>query len=64
MKISSTMNLDQLAEIMGGSATEQEARHMRAALDGLGEWERTEDVPEDEWLKILDGAVAQAAHDD
>jgi hypothetical protein len=40
-----------------GNATEAEAMHMRAALEG---WDRTEDVPESEWLKMLDGAVAQA----
>jgi hypothetical protein len=64
MKISRSMDLAQLAERMGNNATEAEARHMRATLDGIGAWGRTEDVPEDEWLKILDGAVAQAQHDD
>lgn len=64
MKISSTMDLAQLAERMGNNATEAEALHMRATLEGIGAWERTEDVPEDEWLKMLDGAVAQAKHDE
>ena len=64
MKISSTMDLAQLAERMGNNATQAEALHMRAALEGIGAWEQTEDVPADEWLKILDGAVAQAQHDD
>ena len=58
------MDLAQLAERMGDEATEAEARHMRATLDGIGAWERTVDVPEDEWLKMLDGAVAQAKHDE
>jgi hypothetical protein len=64
MKISGTMDLAQLAERMGNNATEAEARHMRATLEGIGAWERTEDVPEDEWLKMLEGAVAQAKHDE
>ena len=63
MKISDTMDLDQLAERMGGNATEAEAMHMRAALDGLGRYSRTEDVPEDEWLRLVEGAVAQAKLD-
>ena len=63
MRISSTMDLAQLAERMG-DATEAEAMHMRATLEGIGAWERTEDVPESEWLKMLDGAVAQAKHDE
>lgn len=64
MKISSTMNLAQLAQLMGDNATEAEAIHMRATLDGIGAWDRTEDVPEDAWLKMLDGAVAQAKYDE
>ena len=63
MKISSTMDLGELAQRMGSEATEAEAAHMRAALDGLGRWERTEDVPADDWLKLAEGAVAQAKHD-
>jgi hypothetical protein len=62
MKISSTMNLGELAELMGDAATEAEARHMRDTLEGIGAWSRTEDIPEAEWLKMLDGAVAQAKH--
>lgn len=61
MRITDTMDLGALAERMGGTATIVEAAYMRDALDGLGRWERTEDVPADEWEKILDGAVAQAA---
>lgn len=64
MKISSTMNLAQLAQLMGDNATEAEAMHMRATLDGIGAWDSTEDVPEGEWLKMLDGAVAQAKYDE
>lgn len=64
MKISYEMKLDQLAERMGPEATEAEARHMRAALAGIGAWERTEDVPEGQWLALLDGAVAKAQHDE
>jgi len=64
MKINSTMNLAQLAQLMGDNATEAEAMHMRATLEGIGAWERTEDVPEDKWLQMLDGAVAQAKHDE
>lgn len=64
MKISITMNLAQLAQLMGDNATEAEAMHMRATLDGIGAWDSTEDVPEGEWLKMLDGAVAQAKYDE
>lgn len=64
MKINSTMDLAQLAERMGDSATEAEARHMRATLEGLGAWERTEDVPADEWLKLVEAAVDRAKHDE
>mgnify|MGYP003661735571 CR=1 FL=1 len=64
MKISSTMDLAQLAERMGDVATEAEARHMRATLEGLGAWERTEDVPENEWLRLIEAAVAQAEQDE
>ena len=64
MIINENMNLGELAERMGPDATEAEAAHMRASLAGLGAWERTEDVPEDEWLKLIDGAVAQAELDD
>jgi hypothetical protein len=56
------MNLDQLAERMGGDATNAQAKHMRETLAGIGLWSNTEDIPEDQWLKMLDGAVAQAKH--
>lgn len=64
MRISETMDLAQLAERMGDQATEAEARHLRATLVGIGAWGDTEDVPEAEWLRMTDGAVAQAAHDE
>ena len=64
MKINSTMDLAQLAQLMGDNATEAEAMHMRATLEGIGAWERTEDVPEGAWLQMLDGAVVQAKYDE
>jgi hypothetical protein len=63
MKISENMNLSELAERMGPDATEAEASHMRAALDGMGRWENTEEVSEAEWLGLCEGAVAQAKLD-
>ena len=59
MKISANMNLDQLAERMGG-ATDAEAEHMRALLDDLGVYSNTEDVPGDEWVKLCEEAAVAA----
>ena len=64
MKISDTMNLSELRERMGESATTAEAKHMRAALDGLGAWSDTKDVPEKTWHELVEAAVAQAKWDE
>ena len=63
MKITDKMDLDELAVRMGG-ATVSQARHMRAALDGLGCYSDTEDVPERVWLALREASAAQARHDD
>lgn len=63
MKINSRMNLGHLAERMGADATADDAYQMREMLVHLGTWECTEDVPETEWLKLLDAAVDQAQRD-
>jgi hypothetical protein len=63
MKITETMDLAALAKRMGTEATEAEARHMRATLIGLGAWSRTEDVPADEWERLVDASVTQAKYD-
>ena len=54
MKIEKTMSLELLAEHIGPSATIEDAQMMRELLverfDGLD----TRDVPESEWLKLID----------
>lgn len=57
MKISSTMNLDQLAERMG-DATQGEAAVMRDLLADRYDGKDTADVPESEWLAMLNEAAA------
>lgn len=64
MRISSTMDLGQLAERMYKNATKTEAKHMRATLNEIGLWEQTEDIPEQQWLDMVDGAIAQAMRDE
>jgi hypothetical protein len=58
MQITPNMNLDQLAEHMGDCATADEARAMRDLLVEA-EYESTGEVPEAEWLKMLDLAAQQ-----
>jgi hypothetical protein len=57
MTISSTMNLSELAERMGGEATEQNAKIMRDLLVEKFNGEDTRDIPESEWLEMLDQTV-------
>lgn len=61
LTISETMNLSALADCMGG-ATADEAHQMRALLVCCG-WEgkTTRDVPDPEWLALLDEAAYLAA---
>lgn len=53
MKISSTMNLGELAERMGQTATEDEARAMRDILVDLRDGEDTAEIEEHDWICIL-----------
>ncbi len=59
MQITTIMNLDQLAEHMGDIATADEARAMRDLLVEAG-YNSTSEVPEAEWLTMLDLAAQQA----
>ena len=63
MLITDTMNLADLAELMGPDATKAEARHMCAALEGLGLWSHTEDVPAEQWLRLVEAAAIEAQYD-
>lgn len=59
--ISETMNLNELADRMGG-ATRDEAMRMRWILCNDGyDGKDTDDVPYAEWLTMLDEAVELAA---
>ena len=57
MKITNDMGLSELAERMGTEATESEARAMREMLvenfDGMD----TTDIPEADWMEMLDEAA-------
>lgn len=53
MKIARSMSLGELAERMGSDATPENAAAMRDALLET-EYTDTEDMPDDEWLSILD----------
>ena len=58
--ISETMNLGELADRMGG-ATQDEAHQMRFVLVCSGyDGKTTDDVPEADWLTMLDEAVELA----
>ena len=60
MNISIDMNLAELAERMGGSATINQAREMRECLVYGGfETMDTADVPEKDWLEMLAESVAE-----
>ena len=56
MRITPDMSLEQLAERMGDTATEQEARVMRDLLCEAGH-EDTSDVSEGKWCQYLCHAV-------
>lgn len=59
MKIESGMNLNDLQERMGAEATPDDAFQMRELLlDGGYEGQDTADIPEAEWMTMLDQAVA------
>ena len=61
LRIEPSMNLAELADRMGG-ATEDEARKMRALLIHHNyEFYHTEDVPDADWLTMLDKVVELAA---
>lgn len=64
MRIDHEMDLIQLAALMGSDTPETEARHMRAALAGIGAWCRTEDVPDAFWLDLADAAHTRALRDE
>lgn len=54
MKITDTMNLDQLAERMGSVATQADAAVMRDLLVAQFDGQDTSDISEAEWLGLLD----------
>ncbi|TAL80718.1 MAG: hypothetical protein EPN77_19460 [Candidimonas sp.] len=54
MKIAANMNLAELAERMGTEATESEAFAMRELLTLQFNGQDTVDVPEADWLTMLD----------
>lgn len=59
--ISETMNLNELADRMGG-ATADEALTMRWILcDNYTIGARIQDIPENDWLHMIDTAVKLAA---
>lgn len=59
MKIEAGMNLNELQERMGAEATADDAFQMRELLLAGGyEGQDTADVPEGEWLTMLDQSVA------
>lgn len=61
LTISETMNLNDLADRMGG-ATADEAHHMRFVLICSGyDGRTTDDVSETDWLLMVDEAVELAA---
>lgn len=58
MIIAADMNLSDLAERMGDVATEVDARAMRDLLVERYEGQDTADIPEADWLAMLEEAVA------
>jgi hypothetical protein len=58
MKIDAGMNLNDLQERMGAEATADDAFQMRELLLAGGyDGQDTADIPEGEWLTMLDQAV-------
>lgn len=60
MKIERNMDVYGLAERMGSLATWAEAETMRDLLLESG-YRDTGDIPEDEWLEMLEAAVRRTA---
>lgn len=58
MKISATMDLGQLNERTQDALTEEQTRALRDLLTDT-DYENTEDVPEGEWLKMLEEVIAE-----
>ena len=58
MKISSTMDLDQLSERMGGDPPLESVETMRDLLVDRFDGAEVGDVPEAEWLRMLDASAA------
>lgn len=56
MKINSTMDLNELNARAQNELTEQEAAALRDLLTDT-DYSNTEDVPEGEWLKLLEAAT-------
>ena len=59
MRVSATMDLGQLAELMGSETTRREAELMRQFLMDDGYYD-TNDVKESEWLEMIRDAVELA----
>lgn len=57
MKIHNAMNLDVLKQLMGASATVEDAQHMRALLVELFPGDDTRAIPEIVWGDMLIRAV-------
>ncbi|WP_282410036.1 hypothetical protein [Pseudomonas sp. PS02303] len=57
MQIEAAMNLDDLAELMGSGTTGLQAVGMRDMLIEQYQGQSTEDVPEVDWLTLLDQVV-------
>lgn len=57
MQIEATMNLDELAELMGAGTTELQAVGMRDMLIEQDQNQNTDDVPEADWLVLVDQIV-------
>ena len=57
MMIANDMGLNELAEHMGKEATEAEARAMRELLVENFNGQDTADIPEADWLEMLDEAA-------
>lgn len=58
MFIAADMNLSDLAERMGDIATDVDARAMRDLLVERYEGQDTADIPESDWLAMLEEALA------
>lgn len=59
MRLSSSTDLGQLAEMMGTPATRDEARRLLNHLLALGHKD-TDEILEDDWLALLNTALTRA----